>query len=136
MRAAVLASTHAGPNLKAPTILCVDDETSILRLHRMVFESAGYRVLTAKSATQALDIFGAQPVNAVVADYWMADMNGLQLAREIRKFNRPVAIIILSGYDELPGESLGVADAWIRKGEEGPESLLQRLRDLLIPDCA
>jgi CheY-like chemotaxis protein len=123
-------------NVTPPTILCVDDESSILQLHRMVFESAGYCVLTAKSASQALDIFASQSVNAVVADYWMADMNGLQLAREIRKFNRPVAIIVLSGYDELPCESLGVADAWLRKGEEGPESLLHRLRGLLLSDCA
>jgi CheY-like chemotaxis protein len=67
----------------------------------------------------------------VVLDYWMADMNGMQVAREIRKLNSKVPIIILSAYGELLDESLGVADLWIRKGEEDPQYLLSCLGDLL-----
>jgi CheY-like chemotaxis protein len=61
----------------------------------------------------------------------MADMNGLQVAREIRKLNPSVPIIILSAYGELLDESLGLADIWIRKGEEDPQYLLNRLDQLL-----
>jgi DNA-binding response OmpR family regulator len=70
-------------------------------------------------------------VQAVVLDYWMADMNGMQVAREIRKLNPAVPIIILSAYGELLDESLGIADLWIRKGEEDPQFLLARLEELL-----
>jgi hypothetical protein len=42
-----------------------------------------------------------------------------------------VPIIILSAYGELLDESLGIADLWIRKGEEDPQYLLNRLEQLL-----
>jgi len=113
------------------TVLCIDDEQTALQLRRNLLESAGYRVLAAKSGKQGIGAFKAQAVQAVVLDYWMADMNGMQVAREIRKLNPAVPIIILSAYGELLDESLGVADIWIRKGEEDPQYLLARLEELL-----
>lgn len=116
---------------KTATILCIDDEQTALQLRKTLLESAGYRVLSAKSGTLGIKAFKAEPVDAVVLDYWMADMNGLQVAREIRKLNVTVPIIILSAYGELLDESLGLADLWIRKGEEDPQYLLNRLDQLL-----
>jgi DNA-binding response OmpR family regulator len=102
-----------------------------LQLRQSVLQSAGYNVLTAKSGARGLQVFRSEPVQAVVLDYWMADMNGMQVAREIRKLNPKVPIIILSAYGELLDESLGVADLWIRKGEEDPQYLLACLEELL-----
>lgn len=113
------------------TILCIDDEQTALQLRQTVLESAGYRVLTAKSGAAGLQVFKTEPVHAVVLDYWMADMNGMQVARELRRINASVPIIILSAYGELLDESLGIADMWIRKGEEDPQYLLARLEELL-----
>jgi CheY-like chemotaxis protein len=113
------------------TVLCIDDESTALQLRQTVLESAGYKVLAAKSGAQGIKLFGSEPVHAVILDYWMADMNGLQVAREIRKLNPSIPIIILSAYGELLDESLGLADIWIRKGEEDPQYLLERL-DLLL----
>jgi CheY-like chemotaxis protein len=116
---------------KTATVLCIDDEQTALQLRRSLLESAGYKVLAAKSGAQGIQIFSSEPVNAVVLDYWMADMNGLQVARQIRKLNPAVPIIILSAYGELLDESLGIADLWIRKGEEDPQYLLKKLEQLL-----
>jgi CheY-like chemotaxis protein len=113
------------------TVLCVDDEQTALQLRRTLLESAGYRVLAAKSGAQAVKMFASEPIDAAVLDYWMADMNGLNVAREIRKLNPKLPIIILSAYGELLDESLGLADVWIRKGEEDPQYLLSRLEQLL-----
>jgi len=113
------------------TVLCIDDESTALQLRQTVLESAGYKVLAAKSGAQGIKLFGSEPVHAVILDYWMADMNGLQVAREIRKLNPSIPIIILSAYGELLDESLGLADIWIRKGEEDPQYLLERLDQLL-----
>ena len=63
--------------------------------------------------------------------YFETDAQNLQVAREIRKLNSGIPIIILSAYGELLDESLGVADLWIRKGEEDPQYLLARLKELL-----
>lgn len=116
---------------KAATVLCIDDEQTALQLRQTVLESAGYHVLTAKSGALGIQAFKSQSVQAVILDYWMADMNGMQVAREIRKLNSSVPIIILSAYGELLDESLGIADIWIRKGEEDPQYLITRLDDLL-----
>jgi two-component system, OmpR family, response regulator CpxR len=116
---------------KLATVLCVDDEQTALQLRRTLLESAGYRVLAAKSGVQAVKMFASEPIDAAILDYWMADMNGLNVAREIRKLNPKLPIIILSAYGELLDESLGLADVWIRKGEEDPQYLLSRLEQLL-----
>jgi CheY-like chemotaxis protein len=116
---------------KSATVLCVDDEQTALQLRRTLLESAGYRVLAAKSGAQAVKMFASESIDAAVLDYWMADMNGLNVAREIRKLNPKLPIIILSAYGELLDESLGLADVWIRKGEEDPQYLLRRLEQLL-----
>ena len=113
------------------TVLCIDDEQTALQLRQTVLESAGYKVLTAKSGNIGIQTFKSHPVQAVVLDYWMADMNGMQVAREIRKLNPAIPIIILSAYGELLDESLGIADLWIRKGEEDPQYLIARLQELL-----
>ena len=116
---------------KTATILCIDDEQTALQLRQTLLESAGYKVLASRSGAQGIRTFKSEPVHAVVLDYWMADMNGLQVAREIRKLNSSVPIVILSAYGELLDESLGIADVWIRKGEEDPQYLLNRLAQLL-----
>jgi len=121
----------AAMETETATVLCIDDEQTALQLRRSLLESAGYKVLAAKSGAQGIQIFSSEPVNAVVLDYWMADMNGLQVARQIRKLNPSVPIIILSAYGELLDESLGIADLWIRKGEEDPQYLLKKLEQLL-----
>jgi CheY-like chemotaxis protein len=113
------------------TVLCIDDEQTALQLRQHLLESAGYKVLAAKSGRQGVTAFKSEAVSAVILDYWMADMNGMQVAREIRKLNPAVPIIILSAYGELLDESLGIADIWIRKGEEDPQFLLARLDELL-----
>ncbi len=116
---------------KTATVLCIDDEQTALQLRQNLLQSAGYKVLAAKSGALGIKTFKSESIDAVVLDYWMADMNGLQVAREIRKINPSVPIIILSAYGELLDESLGLADLWIRKGEEDPQYLLNRLDQLL-----
>lgn len=113
---------------KAITVLCVDDEQTALQ---SVLESEGYKVLVARSGSQGIEMFNSEPVNAVVLDYWMNDMSGLQVARKIRQLNRSVPIIILSAYIELLDESVGLVDVWIRKGERTPKYILNRLSELL-----
>lgn len=120
-----------GKKAATNTILCIDDEQSALQLRQALLQSAGYKVLAAKSGKAGIQAFKSEPVDAVVLDYWMADMNGMQVAREIRKLNTTIPIIILSAYGELLDESLGIADLWIRKGEEDPQFLLNRLDELL-----
>jgi len=116
---------------KTTTVLCIDDEEPGLEVRKILLESAGHRVLTAKSGNEGIRVFLAQPVDAVILDYWMSGMNGVAVARELKKLNPHVPIMILSAYGTLLDEALGVADVWIRKGEEDPQFLLAKLSELL-----
>jgi CheY-like chemotaxis protein len=115
---------------KPSTILCIDDEEPGLKVRKILLETEGHRVLTALSGREGIRVFESEDVDAVILDYWMAGMNGVATARELKRI-KPVPIIILSAYGTLLDETLGVADVWIRKGEEDPQYLLGALDALL-----
>jgi len=74
-------------------ILCIDDEQPGLSLRKALLESAGYRVLAASSGREGIRLFESEPVDAVILDYWMAGMNGLAVAREMKRLRPKVPII-------------------------------------------
>lgn len=110
-------------------ILCADDEDNELAARRMLFESAGFKVLVARNGSEALDVFRAESVDAVVLDYFMPGMNGLSVAREMKSLRPEVPIVVLSGFASLPGETIGVVDAWMQKRDV--EVLLRELEKLI-----
>ncbi|WP_239467234.1 response regulator [Rhodoferax koreense] len=59
------------------TLLAVDDEPNILAALRRVFRATGWRILTAGHAQAALALLATEPVNAVLSDMRMPDMNGV-----------------------------------------------------------
>jgi CheY-like chemotaxis protein len=116
---------------KRATVLCIDDEEPGLQVRRMLLESAGYRVLSARSGIEGIKLFESEPVDAVVLDYWMSGMNGMAVAKELKRLNPSTPIMILSAYGTLLDETLGVADLWLRKGEEEPQYILAKLSEML-----
>jgi CheY-like chemotaxis protein len=104
----------AGPSA-SKTVLCADDEVDQLAARRMVLESASFNVLVARSGKEALELFRSSPVDAVVLDYFMPGMTGLSVAREMKALRPEVPLVVLSGFASLPGETIGVVDAWIQK---------------------
>jgi CheY-like chemotaxis protein len=105
-------------------ILCIDDEEPALILWRLILEKAGYRVFTAMTGKQGIEIFRYQPIDVVILDYWMADMDGLEVAAELKALSPKTPIIMLSGYTSILDEGLGKVDVWLRKGEGDPEDVL------------
>jgi two-component system copper resistance phosphate regulon response regulator CusR len=118
--------------MRMATILCIDDETAALAIRKRVLESAGYRVSAARSAEEGIRLFRSEAFDLVICDYWMPSMNGIATARELKRFNPSVPVLILSGLSPLPDEMIGVADRWILK-DEGPEFLLHAINSLLKP---
>lgn len=113
----------------APAILCIDDEPDAIQIRKLVLESEGYKVLDASTGEEGLRLFRTNKIAAVIVDYWMSGMNGLAVAREIRKLSPAIPIIVLSGFSELPGEAVGIADRWILKGRSA-QVLLDAIADL------
>ncbi len=96
------------------TILVVDDEAPILAAARHCLERNGYRVLQAKNGQEALAVFVAHrpEVKVVVTDVMMPVMDGLKLARALRRLDPKVRVIAASGLDPV-ASSLDVAAGFI-----------------------
>ena len=67
------------------TILCVDDNEQALSVRKFMLETRGYRVLTASSSAQALEIFREGGIDLVLSDLIMPLMDGNELVRRDRK---------------------------------------------------
>jgi CheY-like chemotaxis protein len=99
------------------TILCIDDDDGMLRYQKALFERRGYKVLTATSARQGLRIAAICSVAAVVVDYHMPEMNGHELATEIKRLKPQIPIVMVSSDDAIPEPALNVVDSFVSKNE-------------------
>ncbi len=99
------------------TILCVDDERNILDGLKALLELKGYDVLIATSGRQGLDLFASRPVDGVVLDYEMPEMNGDAVAAQMKEIKPHVPILLLSAHDRLPKSKLKAVDAFLLKGQ-------------------
>ena len=83
-------------------ILLVDDETMVLDVGQRMLKSLGYVVYTASSGQEALEFFSNHPdgVDVVLSDLSMPQMNGLQLAEEIRNISPETTVLLVSGYGD------------------------------------
>jgi len=80
------------------TILCIDDDDGMLCYQKVLFERRGYKVLIAASARQGLRIVVACEVAAVVVDYHMPEMNGHEVAIEIKRLKPQIPIVLFSRF--------------------------------------
>ncbi len=112
------------------TILCVDDERHGLMIRQMLLERVGYSVLTAGTAREGLTLFSSRPVDAVVLDFYLPDVDGGKVATAMRLIKPDVPIIMFSVQWSLPEETGTVADAVLGKGQH-PSGLLNTLERLL-----
>ena len=110
-------------------ILVVDDEPRIAEICRDFLERAGFRVLTAGNGADALTLARTKQPDLVVLDLGLPKVDGLDVARGLRKVSN-VPIIMLTArveeHDKLLGLELG-ADDYITK-PFSPKELVARVR--------
>src|SRR5438105_4699001 len=80
-----------------PLIHCVDDSETQLWLRAKVLEQNGYAVLKASSAAKAFQLLRANSISLVLSDHMLSDTSGLELARQIKRINPHVPVVIYSG---------------------------------------
>ena len=112
------------------TVLCIDDEPSAIESRRLLLEAEGYQVINASTGEEGVRLFQSNKIDVVIVDYWMSGMNGLAVAREIKRLDPDMPVIMLSGLPELPGEAVGIADRWILKGRSS-QALLETVAALM-----
>ncbi|MBE0569238.1 MAG: response regulator [Deltaproteobacteria bacterium] len=103
-----------------PVILCVDDDPDVLASLRIVLESDGYVVATARNGKEGLREFGRAKPDLVIMDLMMEDVDsGTRLLKELRALDSGVPIFMLSS----TGDYLNNA---IDTGEMGLQGVFQK----------
>jgi two-component system NtrC family response regulator len=80
------------------TILVVDDEINYLTVMETLLGEAGYEVLTAPSALEALKIAGASDLDLALTDMKMPKMSGIELLDEFNRLYPDLPVIIMTAY--------------------------------------
>lgn len=84
---------------KPPVIVVVDDEEIVLRSIGSFLElETDYEVLTFASPISALDELNRRPVDLVISDFLMPDMNGLQFLKSVKELYPEIPLVLLTGY--------------------------------------
>jgi CheY-like chemotaxis protein len=103
----------------AKKVLIVDDERLFIYPLKDLIESAGYTVESAMSGKEALEKIRTSPPDVVVLDLMMPEMNGFEVAREIKSEDRfkNLPIIMLTGYisDDAADKQLADIDEILTK---------------------
>ncbi len=124
--------TESAPVLRGTeTILVVDDEELLREVATLQLESAGYRVVAASDAREALEILDREPhISLLFSDVVMpGGMNGFDLADEVAKLRPTVKVLLTSGF---VGVDTGhrFASALLKKPYHQAD-LARRVRELL-----
>ncbi|HRG53847.1 MAG TPA: response regulator transcription factor, partial [Bacteroidia bacterium] len=119
--------------MDAKKILLVEDEEHLLKTILLNLELEGYDVKTASNGIEALKKFRSSPLDLILLDVMLPEINGFDVCEEIRKENTRVPILFLTAKgaseDKIRGLKLG-ADDYLTK-PFNLEELLLRIQILL-----
>src|ERR1700728_2824009 len=104
------------------TILCVDDNEQALSVRKFMLETRGYRVLTAHTSADALEIFAAGNVDLVLSDLIMPQMDGNELVRRMKS----IALEVLERIRVMIARKRGPRKAQPREHEDAILSPMTR----------
>ncbi|WP_219968303.1 PAS domain-containing protein [Methanospirillum stamsii] len=101
-------------------LLYVDDEPTLLEIGKVFLERfENFQVFTEESALSALDILNSQSFDAIISDYQMPKMDGIEFLKVVRKTGNKIPFILFTGKgrEEVVIEALNEgADFYLQKG--------------------
>ncbi len=125
-----------GVILRGPeTVLLVDDEDMIIEVGAEILEALGYKVLTARSGPEAIEVFRSNKnqVDIVVLDMIMPGMGGGDAYDQLREIDPGVKVLLSTGYS-LRGEASEILKRGCNGFIQKPfniKMLSQKLREIL-----
>lgn len=113
-------------------VLIVDDDKNICDLIELYLLKEGYKTYKVYNGKDALKVFTEKPIDVVVLDIMMPEMDGYEVLKEIRK-SSPLPVIMLTArgetFDRVLGLELGADDYMVKPFE--PKELVARIRAVL-----
>ncbi|MBI5844743.1 MAG: response regulator [Deltaproteobacteria bacterium] len=134
VRASEPAETSAGRG-RGETLLLVEDETAILNMAKRILASQGYSVLATGSPDEALELARAHSgeIRLLITDVVMPEMNGKDLADEVKTYYPEIKVLFMSGYTADVIAVRGVLDNGVNFIQKpfSMQNLLQKVRAAL-----
>ncbi|CAN5274393.1 response regulator [soil metagenome] len=119
---------------KKPTILVLDDDDAVLNSLQFLLETHGFAVSSFRSAVAMLAWARLNTVDCVVVDYKMPDINGLQVAANLRDHGIVAPVILATGFLDdtifVKAAAAGVSHVLLKPHIE--DSLIARIQELLL----
>lgn len=120
---------------ETPVVLSVDDEPAVTGLVRLYLSQAGYEVMTAGSADEALHAIRTRRPDLILLDLMLPDIDGFSFCELLRrtKSMASIPVALLTGWSQPASEELGEqlgARAYLHKPFTG-QQLVDRVRELL-----
>jgi PAS domain S-box-containing protein len=116
-------------------VLVVEDEPAMREVTRRLLERSGYRVLTASSGPEAIDMITGQPapVDLLLTDVVMPQMLGKEVAQRIRALQPGIRVLFMSGYAQGVLGRHGVLEPGVNLIEKpfSESSLMAKLLEVL-----
>jgi CheY-like chemotaxis protein len=113
------------------SILCINDDPRILKLHNAILGGSGYTVLTALDGLTGIALSRNHALDAIVLDFNMAGMDGSAVAQVLMKEQPKLPVVVWSRcVDDIPESLKWYADALLEK-TDGPEALVSTIQRLI-----
>ena len=113
-------------------VLICDDEPQILRALKVILREAGFDVVAAETAAEALDAAALAPPDAAIIDLVLPDGDGVEVCAQLRSWSQmPILVLSAVGEEEQKVRALEAgADDYVTK-PFGPRELVARLNAAL-----
>lgn len=117
-----------------PKVLLVEDDQCVRDVLCRAFEQTGWTVFCAATPHEARFLANAQPLDLVVTDVMLPEINGFQLAEELVKSQPCVPVIFMSGYTEnfLPARAAISSPASVLQKPFAFQTLLLRATHMVM----
>src|SRR5437867_8493710 len=108
------AETSAANGIDRPKVLVVEDDPDIRKILELFLTEKAFRVKSAESAPQALEMLAEEPIDLILSDVRMPGMSGLDLLRHLKERDPEIQLVLMSAYssvkDAVEAIRLGAAD--------------------------
>lgn len=126
-------------NAMPGTILLIDDNAVQAATRQTILKRAGFFVIAVLSPERALEQYrGGEfpaPIDLIITDHIMPGMSGAQFVREVRRFDKEVPVLVISGMAEAEDE-YGDLDIHFRLKPLLPDNLLASANRLVAERSA
>ena len=120
-------------SIPKPTILVLDDDVPVLSSLQFLLETHDFAVRTFRSGASMLDWATLHPSDCIVIDYKMPELDGLQVATQLRARGVATPVILVTGFPDdsiyIKAAAAGIQQVLLKPDLE--DSLISRITSML-----